>query len=120
MDGFYLAFVAVGTGLFWQSTRERRPESAAALMTGWFALGGSMASAILLFSTKWSGAERTEHMPPAVAFEAVRHVLLGVATVCVGLAVTNRTTSRLPPIKADADALAKALQDVDTPPRSDA
>ena len=49
MDGFYVAFVAVGVGLFWLSIR-RRDSLPGSLLAGWVFLGVSLAIAPVAFA----------------------------------------------------------------------
>lgn len=106
MDGFYLIFIAVGFGIFWQSSR-KGPRTTSLLMA-WICLGMSLISAIALFGNGSESRTPAEAISIQAAFEALRHILLGIAVICLGFSFAipqpapnpNATTS-----DADAESL---------------
>lgn len=97
MDGFYLAFIGVGFALFWLSLRNQ-PAPSGVLLTGWILLGASLAIGVVLFAGARGNRSVEQGMSGMIAFEAMRHLLLGGAVVCVGIFMTQpiRTARRLP------------------------
>lgn len=109
MDGFYLAFVAVGAGLFWLSSR-RRQHFSGALLAAWLLLGTSLASAVVLLVGSSDDRAITGTLSAHVTFEALRHLLLGAAVICLGLSFLPHAAVASPSIApAEAKANAEAL-----------
>ena len=90
MDGFYLAFVAVGVGLALVSIRcqGRIP---GVTMAGWVLLGLAMCFPILVAGPLLPG-DRGELTTAAVC-DLLRHVLLGAAVICVGVTFALRDSA---------------------------
>jgi hypothetical protein len=84
MDGFYLAFVAVGMGLFWLSVR-RKQAASGALLAGWVLLGAALCCGGAYFAALSLARSHDSFLWVVAILEVLRHVLLGAATLCVGL-----------------------------------
>ncbi len=117
MDGFYLAFVAVGVGLFWLSARCKRAATGT-LLAGWVLLGASLCCAGALSAITMLARTNESLLSAVVVLEVLRHALLGAATVCVGLSFAIPEEKRRIVPESDVPTRSEALNALTSRPAS--